>query len=318
MVGRRGQLLPPTDWTPKQLDDDRLLAIDTFRRERLEEPTEEFSERFEEAQGVMEDLLEITLDLTHVQDNALSILTKPKLRDAFRYVAGPPISIDDLKTLVDTNSIAKKTLDQNPALVQRMVETVFAGLDRGRFPWVFERRVPDPPERAAAVLASATLIASQGVATSRRTQGKKAQENRVREELIALGLTETRVPGGVARTIRDAPKPGAFCRETTLTSRKADLIVGLWDGRIMPIECKVSNSSINSVKRLNNDAAVKAEVWRTDMGASNVVPVAVLSGVYWLQKLEEAQTRGLTLYWAHRLSDLTTWIAGTRASGEPN
>ena len=28
----------------------------------------------------------------------------------------------------------------------------------------------------------------------------------------------------------------------------------------MPIECKVSNSAVNSVKRLNNDAAVKRVV----------------------------------------------------------
>lgn len=80
----------------------------------------------------------------------------------------------------------------------------------------------------------------------------------------------------------------------------------------MPIECKVSNSSTNSVKRLNNDAAVKATVWRGDFGALQVVPAAVLSGVYKLHNLEDAQRRGLTIYWAHRLSDLMQWIAGTR------
>ena len=48
----------------------------------------------------------------------------------------------------------------------------------------------------------------------------------------------------------------------------------------MPLECKVSNSSTNSVKRLNNDAAVKAETWRQDFGTVPIVPAAVLSGVY--------------------------------------
>ncbi len=313
MVGGRHGQVPRTQWNSQQLDADRMLAIEMFRKERLEEPTEEFSERFAQAQAVMEDLLEATVDLTDVSPHALSILTGRASHDAFRYIAGPPISIDDLKTLVDTNSISRKTLVGNPGLLQRLIETVFAGLDRGRFPWIIERREPDPAERSAAILASATLLATQGVATNRRTQGKKAQENRVREQLISLGFTQTRVPGGVARTIREAPAAGEFCRETTLTSRKADLIVGLWDGRIMPIECKVSNSSINSVKRLNNDAAVKAEIWSKDLGTSNVVPVAVLSGVYWLQKLEEAQERGLSLYWAHRLSDLTDWIERTRS-----
>jgi len=57
----------------------------------------------------------------------------------------------------------------------------------------------------------------------------------------------------------------------------------------MPIECKVSNSSLNSVKRLNNDAAVKAVGWKRDFGLRQVVPAAVLGGVYNLHNLLEAQ-----------------------------
>ena len=80
----------------------------------------------------------------------------------------------------------------------------------------------------------------------------------------------------------------------------------------MAVECKVSNSSLNSVKRLNNDAAAKAEVWTRDFGMLNIVPAAVLSGVYKLHNLDDAQRRGLALYWDHRLSDLTEWIERTR------
>jgi hypothetical protein len=65
----------------------------------------------------------------------------------------------------------------------------------------------------------------------------------------------------------------------------------LWDRRIMAIECKVSNSSTNSVKRLNRGAAGKAEKWLHEFGALGVVPVAVLSGVYKLHNLVGAQTR---------------------------
>jgi hypothetical protein len=82
----------------------------------------------------------------------------------------------------------------------------------------------------------------------------------------------------------------------------------------MPIECKVSNSALNSVKRLNNDAAVKAEVWRTDFGRRQVVPTAVLSGVYKLRHLTEAQDRDLTLFWAHDLQRMLEWIEQTRRS----
>ena len=80
----------------------------------------------------------------------------------------------------------------------------------------------------------------------------------------------------------------------------------------MPIECKVSNSSTNSVKRLNNDAAVKAASWKVDFGLRQVVTIAMLSGVYKLHNLVDAQDRGLTIFWAHDLKAMTYWIASTR------
>ncbi len=80
----------------------------------------------------------------------------------------------------------------------------------------------------------------------------------------------------------------------------------------MAVECKVSNSSTNSVKRLNNDAAAKAESWIADFGRLNVVPTAVLGGVYKTHNLTDAQDRGLTLFWAHDMQRLTGWITSTR------
>ncbi|WP_322080362.1 XamI family restriction endonuclease, partial [Burkholderia cenocepacia] len=112
--------------------------------------------------------------------------------------------------------------------------------------------------------------------------------------------------------LSDAPAPGEFCAESDLGGRKADVLVGLWDRRVMPIECKVSNSSTNSVKRLNNDAAVKAETWRKDFGQLQMVPSAVLGGVYKLHNLQDAQRRGLSLFWAHDLNSLTNWISSTK------
>ncbi len=305
----------PTKWSAEQLQADRLRSTQIFRRERLEEPLEAYLDAFEEFQDAMETLLEGTVDLSQLEGKALEILTDPDLSISFRYLAGPPISLDDLKTLADTNSVAPARLRSDPDLVQRLIATILATLDRRRFPWVPEQREPTEAKREAAVLASASLIASQRVATNRRNESKTVQEERVRQKLKNHGLKEIDIPGKQIRTLAEAPRPGEFCsREVTLGSRKADLVVGLGDGRTMPIECKVSNSSTNSIKRLNNDAAVKAEVWRRDFGGIQVVPVAVLSGVYELRNLEEAQNRGLTVYWAHRLEDLTHWIENTRTS----
>ena len=80
----------------------------------------------------------------------------------------------------------------------------------------------------------------------------------------------------------------------------------------MAIECKVSNSSTNSTERVNNDAAVKATVWPRKFGTEGVVPAGVLSGVYKLKNLEDAQAGGLAIYWAHDLQALVDWIEKTR------
>lgn len=86
----------------------------------------------------------------------------------------------------------------------------------------------------------------------------------------------------------------------------------MYDGRLMPIECKVSNSSTNSIKRLNNDAAVKAETWIDEFGRLQVTPAAVLSGVYKVRNLEQAQERGLTIFWAHSLDALVEFVLATQ------
>jgi hypothetical protein len=279
----------------------------------MQEPLEAYLVALETYQGNFEDLLERTVDLTDLDSPALAVLTDPELLNAFRYLAGPPISTDDLKTLADAPSLSPRRLRRHPDLVRRIVEIILTGMDRRRFPWVSEGRDPSEAEKDAAVLASAALMATQRVGTQRRSEGKGAQENRVEEMLLKAGFAK--VPNRTVETAGQAPAPGEFCGESLLSNRKADFIVRLWDTRIMPIECKVSNSATNSVKRLNNDAAAKAAAWIQDFGRNNVVPVAVLAGVFKLHNLEDAQNRGLTLFWAHDLKKVRAWLGKARPGG---
>jgi XamI restriction endonuclease len=308
-----------TDPPALSVEDLRRLrdeARAAFRRERLEEPLEQYAARFEEWQGVFENLLEATVDLRSLgADELLGIVTDKQNLDAFRYLAGPPISEDDLQTLAEVESIAPKRLRADHGLIARLAQVVMDGLDRRRFPWVSEHREATEAERRAAILASASLLAHQAVQTWRRNEAKKSQEEQVKVVLRACGLTE--VAKRDVSNMADAPANGEFCGEAMFGNRRADLIVGLWDGRKAPMECKVSNSEVNSVKRLNNDAAVKAQVWRTDFGTRNVTPAAILSGVYKLENLQDAQARGLHLFWAHDLGSLRTWLNQLRAESQP-
>ncbi len=303
-------MIEPPVWNDDQLEADRIKAIAAFSKERLEEPLEDYLEAFDEYQGYVEEVLEATVDLTDLDETALDVLGDPRLLEAFRYLAGPPISEDDLKVLADARSLSRSALEGTPDLVQRLIAVVRQVLDRRRFSWVVENREPTEAERNAAILASAALMAASRTQTRRRTLGKDQQEEMVKVALRELGFTE--VASRRIQTISHAPAPGEFCGESVLGNRKGDIIVRLWDDRVMPIECKVSNSSTNSVKRLNNDAAVKATSWKTDFGLRQVVPSAVLSGVYKLHNLRDAQERGLALFWAHDLAPLTEWITRTK------
>lgn len=281
---------------------------------RIEEPLEIYGEAFDARQREFENLLEQTRDLTDLGQNAIDILTTPRLRDALRYIAGPPVSEDDLKTLAEAQTFTKARLRADPALVKRFIDTILSVVDVRRFPWLSRdgrHREPTEVERDSAILASAAVIATRDAETLRRSQSKDQQELLVEDLLLAQSFQK--VGTRIVHTLGDAPRPGEFCRESLVVGRKADFVIGLFDNRVMPLECKVSNSAVNSIKRLNNDAASKAEVWRSELGPANCVPAAVLSGVYYHHMLVNAQNRGLALVWAHSLdAQLMDWILSTR------
>ena len=299
----------PPQWTDEQLNAGIEKAKSLFRDERIREPLAAYTQSFDKYQSAVADLLDMTTGLTQLNAKAIEVLTNPALLEAFRYLAGPPISTDDLTVLADARLSASQ-LRRDPAMLQRVLQIVEATLDPRRFPWVTEGREPTATERNAAITASAALLAVSRVGTARRNEGKDRQEFAVRDALLKKNWKL--VPPRMVLTLNQAPGPGEFCRESLLGSTKADFLLGLRDRRIMPIECKVSNSSTNSVKRLNREAAGKAEYWIKEFGTRNVVPVGVLSGVFKLHNVKNALERGITIYWAHDLAELVEWIEDAR------
>lgn len=303
------QVSPPR-WSEDQFNVGLSEAIRRFREVRMHEPLEQYLEQFDAYRDAVENLIEGTVDLGRLRDQAVELLTEPDTLMAVRYLASPAISEDDLKVLAEAR-LSPTRLREDHEMAKRVIDTVLLGLDRNRFPWVSEDREATDAEREAAVISTAALIATQKVQTLRRNDAKNEQEEAVADALEQYGFAQV-----AARTIDNVgnlPEKGEFCREALFGTRKADLIVRLWDGRTMPVECKVSNSSTNSVKRLNNDAAVKAKTWIQEWGTQNVVPAAMLSGVFKVHNLESAQADGLTIFWAHDLDRMIDFIEQTRS-----
>lgn len=301
----------PPVWTRQQLAAGIAAGSAAFRKERVEEPSDQYLAFYDQCRAYVEKLLELTVDLTQFRALAPQVFSATELLGAARYLASPPLSLDDLQNL-SGNTVSSTAIAKNSSLAFDLADTVLLFLDRERFPWISQTREPTGAERHTAIVATSAMMAMRLTETYRRTEGRNSQENRIKQYLVEeCGFTEA--AKREITNLSQAPHPGQFCGEVMVGSRRSDIPVRLWDGRLMPIECKVSNSATNSYKRINNDAAIKAEVWKSELGSANVVPAAAMSGVFALANLEYAQDKGLTLWWAHELTSLKDFIEATKA-----
>jgi hypothetical protein len=304
----------PIRWKLPQLKADAKTARDLFRHERVGEPLAlyeqffaKFAVIFRETIGQLPNLAADPIDPSLIA----AMVTGRDQQKAFRYLTAPPISEDDLKALADT-TLAPSVLAGDANLAKRVRDTVMTILDPHRFPWMIQSRrakgaKPSSDEIERAVIASAVLAAAREVETHRRNTSKDGQEQAVKDLLISAKFKEVAVREIPMLTA--APKPGEFCGETRLAGTRADVVVRLHDQRVMAIECKVSNSSVNSYKRIVHDTGGKAATWYRTLGDAQVVPAAVMSGVFSVANLENVQNNmRVALFWQHRLQDLASFV----------
>lgn len=81
----------------------------------------------------------------------------------------------------------------------------------------------------------------------------------------------------------------------------------------MCVECKVTNSTVNSFKRLNHETVEKASHWYHALGTNGVVCAGLLSGVFSVDNLLAAQSEGVSLFWSHDLESIGSFIRMTYA-----
>lgn len=302
----------PRNWTPAEPTRDATEARETFRRQRLNEPLGLYSRFFEAFAPLFGDMIDRLPSLAGDPLDSVSIAEIMGDRDActaFRYLAAPPVSEDDPKTPVET-TLSAKALRGDAEQARRVRDTVLQIVDPHRFPWIGERRNPTDRERARAIVASAVLVAARKVEASRRSETGKDQEEAVKAMLRDIGFTEAEARN--VAILDAAPSPGEFCGESKLGDSRADLVVRLHDRRVMPVECKSSNSTVNSFKRIDHEAAGKARARFAGFGKRQIVPVAVIGGVFGPANLEAAQAEGLAIVWSHRLRDMAEFVESTR------
>lgn len=304
-------------WSPAQVAADVAAGRSDFRARRLGEPLQRYLDAFDAAEPMMAKLIQRLEQIFAAGPEALALLGEfwrtDEGRTAFRYLGAPPISDDDLKTLAEA-TLGPRALEGNADGARRLIEVIRVIADPRRFPWLGKRRSPSAREIEAARLASTVLMASQRVQTLRRGDEKSAIEGGVRGLLIGLGwkLAPSRPIRGIQKLLTDSPPPRTFQTQINLGPDNADVVVRLDDARLLAIECKGSNSEINSRKRLNKEAAQNARVWVERFGSEQVVPAVALQGVFSARYVTEAQDTPMVIFWAHRLDDLAAFLSDAR------
>jgi hypothetical protein len=302
----------PRVWTDQELAEQARVALNEFVDRRLAEPGGKYLAHIQNRRRAIIRLLKklVGIDPNNPDVKLVrAILLDDELFSALRYVAGPPVSRDDLGVLVtrDIKGIKKRGLEKNNELPGKVLQLICQLADPYRFPWLADRRSPTSHELRAAIRSTMTLHAAQTLATERRGYGKLV-EKRLETRLVELSFTKTRAPnkGKITAPVHYPVYP-QFYGECTVHTRKVDLYIALPDGRMIAVEAKDSSSGLNSVKRILNDTAAKARHFTSHAG-KNIITVALLSGVFKVESLKAAQASDLYLVWSHDLDGFVEWI----------
>lgn len=301
------------DWSEKELDRLRQQSRQRFVDRYSEEVQAAYREILTDCQQRVEQLLAVTNDLRALKTGGSTLDAHRALLDAARYCASPVLSADTMKIVREREGTEG---------------TILTFLDNERFPWIDDGRAAKPAERQRAVTMTAKLWADQRAKTADRTSNSKAQEKRTCEALERAGLAHVSradirdrlrelgddpSKGLTASNWGDALYRGEFTDEIKLAGNKCDVPARLKDGRLLPIECKVSNSEVNSTKRLIRETLGKHIDWHRTYG-SELRTGVVLAGVFSMVNLQQAQEQGMLLFFEHELSSLTAFV---KAGGHP-
>lgn len=301
-------------WKPAEIRKDAIRAKELFRKRRVGEPRERYLQAFQVIERANRTLTPQLTELFRDPLNVkllVSIVKDRELLSAFRYLAAPPVSEDDLETLSGAR-LSWKQLQAEPEKALAVRDVISSILDVKRFGWLREHRKPTRSEMAAAVLASSVVASAQRVQTERRSEERAALQDVVSKLLVSLGYQKMKKPaGGIQNLRRDAPVPGQYMDEVLIGEHNADVAIGLKDYRVLAIECKGSNSEINSRKRINKEVARDASSWVQKFG-DDIVPGALIQGVFNAGYIERAQETPVVFFWAHRLEDLRKFLKASK------
>lgn len=273
---------------------DRLRSMrdaQAFLIELAESDEERYREKFADAVTLLEDLFARTDDLTDLTE----IRATQKVIELARFLTvNAPISNDDLK-LITFDLVKQPRQDKQMAFIAQQIDDL-------RFPWVRLGGRPTDAERRAAIEETARIWARQKASTNRRMM-----LGRLNESVTAATIEHAGYAPGAWPL-----KVGEFRNEMSIDGTKADLLVRLWDRRLLLIECKSSLSELNSYKRVGHEVEGKPVKWDKALPNEEIVVMTVLAGAMSKQTIEKIVDKGIRLAWQHDLEPLADLLNESR------
>jgi hypothetical protein len=309
---------PPASWTESELKRDAAEARRRFVRERrsaLKREQTSYAGWLAEYASSARALLAASSDLRKLTGH---VLEDREFLNLARYLAVPPISLDDLDTLTDSCFglwVGQKTergIRPSKRDFTAAAGIISARIDKQRAPWLAAARNPTKAEREAFVNGAASIPAMNRLTTTRRGERSRLQEDLTRAAVAAADYVSVKLPGTLRDPVQDM-EPATYSEHSRrLAGTNMDVPVRLKANHptgqlFLAIECKVSNSSINSRKRLL-EVNSKRETWDSSGLPHRFRTAAVLAGVFDVARLVELQNAGVMIFWEHRLKDLTAFL----------
>ncbi len=263
-----------------------------------------FQEAWHEAvDRSLEDLKALLGASENLSDIESALLESGKHVRPLRHLLAPPLSQDQFKLACPE---WPKSSEKKGAPLAKEKAAAVAGKIEAWLEPRFAESISNGEE--IDVLGAAYLMARQEYETVRRTKLARRQEADACAVLEELGFCKAEA------TLID--EPGAIDeRQYLLTTRFAtadgsshevDIAVGLSKKRILALECKVSNDTTNSVKRIN-DVMKKSEAWRRQWGKF-VTTGALLQGVIKPTDISRMMEEDIVVFWSHELDGFHEWV----------
>lgn len=172
----------------------------------------EYASWYAQYVAILRDLLAASNDLRDLTGPALG---ERRLLNLARYLAVPPISLDDLDTLTDSCFglwVGQKTergACPTGKELSAAARIISERLDDERAPWLAKGRKPTAAERDTFIKWMASIPAASKLTTTRRGERSRRQEELTRAAVKAAGYRPVTPPGKLMDPTKDMD-PGTY------------------------------------------------------------------------------------------------------------